>query len=70
MECLYAQDRSGDSHSCFHCIYTWLFSGDILAGVAADHTLMRIHTTAEEFDPMAEQILVPFQVILDHMSMH
>ena len=31
---------------------------------------MRIHTTAEEFDPMAEQIWVPFQVILDYCTMH
>ena len=59
---LSAPDKSGDIHSWFYAAYAWLFTRDIFEGVASDDKLLRIHTTAEEFDPAAEQTFVPFQV--------
>lgn len=68
VESLSAQDKHCDKHGWAHRIYTWLFEGDLFAGVASDSMLMRIHSTAEEFDQAAEETLIPFQVpyILQH----
>lgn len=62
MASLYAQDKHSDVQGWAHCLYAWLFDGDLFAGVPADDKLMRIHSTAEQFDPAAEETLVPFQV--------
>lgn len=43
---------------------TWLFHRNLYAGVPADETLLRIHSTAEEFDASAEALLIPFQVCI------
>lgn len=62
MASLTAQDKHGDVKGWAHRVYAWLFEGDLFAGVATDNKLMRIHSTAEQFDPAAEETLVPFQV--------
>ena len=62
VESLSAQDKYSDKHGWAHCIYSWLFEGDLFAGVASDPKLMRIHSTAEQFDQAAEETLIPFQV--------
>ena len=36
--------------------------GDLFESVPASDTLMRIHSTAEEFEASAEDFLAPFQV--------
>ena len=58
---LSAQDKSGDVHGWLQRVHAWLFEGDLSAGVARDRTVMRIHATAEEFDPAAEETMAPFQ---------
>ena len=62
MASLSVQDNHGDVQGWAHRIYAWLFEGDLFAGVATDDKLMRIHSTAEQFDPAAEETLIPFQV--------
>lgn len=56
-------NSSGDVQGWIRRCHAWLFEGDLFADVAADATLMRIHATAEEFDPATEESFVPFQVI-------
>ena len=41
--------------------HAWLFDRDISASVASSDALMRIHGTAEEFEPAAEECFIPFQ---------
>ena len=62
VESLSAQDKHGDVQCWVHRLHAWLFEGDLFAGVANDAKLMRIHSTAEEFDYAAEETLIPFQV--------
>ena len=67
VESLSAQDKHGEKHGWAQRMYSWLFEGDLFAGVASDPKLMRIHSTAEEFDRAAEETLVPFQVFSEEM---
>lgn len=62
VESLSACDKHSDKHGWTQRAHAWLFEGDIFAGVASDPKLMRIHSTAEEFDHAAEETLIPFQV--------
>lgn len=62
MASLTAQDKLGDVQGWAQRAYAWLFEGDLFAGVATDNQLMRIHSAAEQFNPAAEETLVPFQV--------
>ena len=41
--------------------HAWFFDRDFFASVASDDALMRIHGTAEEFEPAAEECFIPFQ---------
>ncbi len=59
---LAVRDISGDVKGWLQHIHAWLFHGDIFASVASSDTLMRIHGTAEELDPAAEECFTPFQV--------
>ena len=67
---LAAQDRSADVKGWLQHVHAWLFERDLFAGVAADANLMRIHATAEEFEPAAEDCFVPFQVTGCKTSLH
>ena len=42
--------------------YTELIQPDLFEDVPSSDTLMRIHSTAEEFDASAEELWAPFQV--------
>ncbi|KAL3131921.1 Na+/Pi symporter [Trebouxia sp. C0009 RCD-2024] len=64
MASLTAQDKLGDVQGWAQRAYAWLFEGDLFAGVATDNQLMRIHSAAEQFNPAAEETLVPFQAII------
>ncbi|KAL3134291.1 Na+/Pi symporter [Trebouxia sp. C0009 RCD-2024] len=44
-------------------VHAWLFDRDVFALVTSNDALMRIHRTAEEFEPAAEGCFIPFQVI-------
>lgn len=44
--------------------HAWLFGQDIFASVASDDALLRIHSTAEEFEGAAEELFVWPQVPL------
>lgn len=43
-------------------VHGWLFDQDIFATVISNDALMRIHGTAEEFEPAAEECFIPLQV--------
>ena len=58
---LAVEDRAGDVKGWLQRLHTWLFDRDIFAGIASDSTLLRIHSTAEEYEPAAEDCYVPFQ---------
>lgn len=62
VQLLSEKSHSGDVHGWLRCLHAWLFERDLFADVAGDSKLMRIHATAEEFDPAAEESFVPFQV--------
>ena len=62
---LSVQDRGDNVQGLLRRICARLVNVDIFSGVGTDDTLMRIHATAEEFDPAAEQCFVPFQVPAD-----
>lgn len=68
MQDLAEQDRSGDMKGWLQRVHTWLFDRDLFAGVVADDNLMRIHATAEEYEPAAEEQCVPFQA--SHTALH
>lgn len=68
MQDLAEQDRSGDMKGRLQRVHTWLFDRDLFAGVVADDNLMRIHATAEEYEPAAEEQCVPFQA--SHTALH
>ena len=42
-------------------LHAWLFDKDVFASVSSNEALMRIHGTAEEFEPAAEECFNPFQ---------
>ena len=55
VESLSAQDKYGDKHGWVHRNYSWLFEGDLFAGVASDAKLMCIRQTAEEFTKLLKK---------------
>lgn len=55
-------ERGVDMKGWVHRLQAWLFEGDIFASVASDDVLLRIHSTAEEFEGAAEECFVPLQV--------
>ena len=59
---LAADDRSSDMRGRLQRTHAWLFGIDIFASVASDDALLRIHSTAEEFEGAAEELLVWPQV--------
>ncbi len=59
---LAADDRSSDMRGWLQRTHAWLFGIDIFASVASDDALLRIHSTAEEFEGAAEELLVWPQV--------
>ncbi|DBB04957.1 TPA: Na+/Pi symporter [Trebouxia sp. C0006] len=60
---LAADDRSSDMRGWLQRTHAWLFGIDIFASVASDDALLRIHSTAEEFEGAAEELLVWPQII-------
>lgn len=62
MQELLADDNSKDIKSWLHRIYSHLLQPDLFASVSKDETLMRIHLTAEELEPVGEALFVPGQV--------
>lgn len=70
MRDLAIEERSSDVTGWLHRMHAWLFGGDIFASVAANSDLLRIHSTAEEFEPAAEQCFVPFQVHFSRTPLH
>ena len=59
---LAADDRAGDMKGWLQRLQAWLFEGDIFAAVASDEVLLRIHSTAEEFEGAAEDCFAVLQV--------
>ena len=57
-------EKSSDMSGWLQRAHAWLFAADILADVAADPVLLRMHSTAEEFEPAAEECFAPLQVSL------
>ena len=55
-------DRTRDVSGLVQRTRAWLFGGDMFACVAADPALLRIHSTAEEYERAAEECFNPFQV--------
>lgn len=62
MQELAADEGSEDIKSWMRCIYSHLLQPDLFANISKDETLMRIHSTAEEFEPVGEAFFVPGQV--------
>lgn len=46
-------------------LHAWLFEGDIFASVASNEALLRIHSTAEEFEGAAEDCFAILQVVCE-----
>ncbi len=61
---LAANDVTKDMRGWMHRIYVCLFHMDMSAHVAFSDTLIRIHSTAEEYESAAEKGFVAFQVNL------
>ena len=59
---LATDEKSSDVKGFLHRLHAWLFEADIFASVASDPALLCIHSTAEEFEPAAEECFAPFQV--------
>ena len=62
MQELAADDGSKDIKSWAHRIYSHLLQPDLFASVNQDETLIRIHSSAEEFEPIGEAFFVSGQV--------
>ena len=62
MKDLAAEDTTQDVKGWLQRAHAWLFQVDLFESVPASDTLMRIHSTAEEFEASAEDFLAPFQV--------
>ena len=63
LEELAAEDVSRDVKGWLQRADAWLFEMDLFESVPASTTLMRIHSTAEEYEAVAEEFMAPFQVI-------
>ena len=67
---LSADERAGDIHGWLQRLHAWLFEGDIFASVASNDVLLRIHSTAENFEGAAEDCFVPQQVFKSLLIPH
>ncbi|DBA95223.1 TPA: Na+/Pi symporter, variant 2 [Trebouxia sp. C0006] len=61
---LRAEEVTGGVQGWLQRAYTGLIQPDLFEDVRSSDTLMRIHSTAEEFDASAEELWAPFQVVL------
>ncbi len=59
---LAADKRSADASGWFQYIWDHATQKDIFAVISRRERLMRIHTTAEQFEPAAERLFGPMQV--------
>ena len=64
MKDLAAEDVTTDVQGWLQWARAHFLQLDLFESVPASDTLMRIHSTAEEFDSTAEDFLAPFQVII------
>ena len=62
MKDLAAEDVTRDVQGWLRWARARFLQVDLFESVPASDTLMRIHSTAEEFDSTAEDFLAPFQV--------
>lgn len=62
MKELRAEEVTGGVKGWLQRAYTELIQPDLFEDVPSSDTLMRIHSTAEEFDASAEELWAPFQV--------
>ena len=62
MKDLAAEDVTTDVQGWLRWAHAHFLQVDLFKSVPASDTLMRIHSTAEEFDSTAEDFLAPFQV--------
>ncbi len=61
---LTAEDASQNASGWLHQTCNRLLHTDMFAHIRSSETLLRIRSTAEQFDPAAEAIVGPFQVTL------
>ncbi|DBA97694.1 TPA: hypothetical protein ACH3X3_012582 [Trebouxia sp. C0006] len=61
---LTAEDASPNASGWLHQTCNRLFHTDMFAHICSSDTLLRIHSIAEQFDPAAEALFGPFQVVL------
>ncbi|KAL3163379.1 hypothetical protein ABBQ32_009765 [Trebouxia sp. C0010 RCD-2024] len=61
---LASDDASQDVKGWLQHVHTYLFQPDIFASVSSNDTLMRIHSTAEEYDKATEELFAPFQKVV------
>ncbi|KAL3131924.1 hypothetical protein ABBQ38_007627 [Trebouxia sp. C0009 RCD-2024] len=60
---LAADDASQDVKGWLQRAHTYLFQPDIFASVSSNDTLLRIHSTAEEYDKATEELFAPVQKV-------
>ena len=59
---LTADDGAQDMKSWMQRTYAHLFCPDLFACLGSDDSLMRIHSSAEEYEPVAEELFAAPQV--------
>ena len=67
---LAADDGSRDMKSWMQRAYAYLFQADMFASVSSNDTLMRIHSSAEEYDKATEELFALFQVSAGGSTLH
>ena len=60
---LTAGRRSGSVSNVFPRFWLHITAVNIFAEVSKDEKLMQMHSTAEQFDPAAERLFIPLQVL-------
>ena len=61
---LATEDVTQDMKGRLQWVRNMLLRPDMAAAVRSDETLLRIHTTAEQFEAVPESFVAPFQVSL------
>lgn len=64
MQELAADEGSDDVRGWLQRIYAYFFLADMFASVSSNENLMRIHSTAEEYDKATEELFAPMQVTI------
>ena len=59
---LSADEGTRDMKGRMQRVYAYFFQADMFACVSSNDTLMRIHSTAEEYDKATEELFAVFQV--------